>query len=60
MGDQWRKQTMNQERKAGGPPQTSFIDLTLGMEHRDMISILERFFWLQWKSLLLQSSSDKE
>ena len=61
MGDQWKKQTMKQERKAGGPLQTSFIDLTLEREHCDLISILERSFLAAVeKSLLLQSPSDKE
>lgn len=46
MGDQWKEKTMKQKRKAGGPP--PFIDLILGKEHCDLVSILDRSFWLQW------------
>lgn len=51
LGHPWSEQTMKQERKAGGLPQTLFIDLNPSREYCDLISILRRSFWLQWRSV---------
>lgn len=67
VGDQQREQVEKRKREAGGPPQRQrepFMDLTMGREHHERISILERSFWpqlrkgfcykLQWQGMRSQ------